>query len=528
MAEVNDLNVTDASNTARFPENMAPSAVNNGARALEGLLARWHKDTNGSLSTAGSSNAYTIASPNRTISAYYDGLMLCFEASFSNTGAATLNVNGVGAATIKKHHDQDLASGDIESGGKYLVVYDSGDATWQLLTALGNAPSLSSPVTTRGDIITGDGSGNEQRVAVGSSGQYLRSDGTDPGWASIALSDLPNIALGNLSNVGTATPTSGHVLTGNGSSWNNAAASTTPGDGTVTQAKLATTTEELSNSDASGGVQTQFSSMGTYGFYPEVKRGSGSNLIAVTSVGVAASYPTTVNVYQRHVLFGGNAGVAKYVRCRYVTACPPYDMGDGFVPLFAYVLLSSTGEILATDIATDPAWAHNGPTNIVPQFEDRYARKWRFNAINPGFDARAEHIDADLAAEWSRRRRLVRDLDGDLFERVARHDDEPKAFRALARDLEGHGLELVEIDTAYKQRDMARHPGPWVEHRPEGTRVVMLDPVGEVTWQLLEWHEAAEDESVATLLHEGHLRLDNEGLNRATPPGVRAVGVRWR
>ena len=29
-AEINDLETVDASNTARFPENMAPSAVNDG------------------------------------------------------------------------------------------------------------------------------------------------------------------------------------------------------------------------------------------------------------------------------------------------------------------------------------------------------------------------------------------------------------------------------------------------------------------------------------------------------------------
>jgi hypothetical protein len=44
VAEIHDLNTTDASNTGRFPENMAPSAVNNGARALEGLIARFYTD----------------------------------------------------------------------------------------------------------------------------------------------------------------------------------------------------------------------------------------------------------------------------------------------------------------------------------------------------------------------------------------------------------------------------------------------------------------------------------------------------
>ena len=139
MAEINDLNVTDASNTARFPENQTPGSVNNGARALEGLLARWHKDTNASVIATGSSNAYVVAA-NQTLSAYYDGLVIGFEANHSITGTATLNVDSVGAKTIKKHHDQNLASGDIESGQKVIVVFDSTADAWQMVSQLANGP----------------------------------------------------------------------------------------------------------------------------------------------------------------------------------------------------------------------------------------------------------------------------------------------------------------------------------------------------------------------------------------------------
>jgi len=53
MSEINDLTVTDASNTARFPEGMRVNAINDSARELEGLIARWYKDTNGSVAVAG-------------------------------------------------------------------------------------------------------------------------------------------------------------------------------------------------------------------------------------------------------------------------------------------------------------------------------------------------------------------------------------------------------------------------------------------------------------------------------------------
>jgi len=72
---------------------------------------------------AEASDAYAIAIdpvPPR----YFAGVMFLFTANTANTGAATLNVNTMGAKTIKKLHDQDLATGDIEAGQVVVVVYD--------------------------------------------------------------------------------------------------------------------------------------------------------------------------------------------------------------------------------------------------------------------------------------------------------------------------------------------------------------------------------------------------------------------
>lgn len=58
------------------------------------------------------------------ISAYATGQVFVFSANTANTGAATLNVNAKGEKTIKKHNDQDLEDGDIESGSIVIVCYD--------------------------------------------------------------------------------------------------------------------------------------------------------------------------------------------------------------------------------------------------------------------------------------------------------------------------------------------------------------------------------------------------------------------
>ena len=136
MAEVKDLNVTDASNTARFPENQAPSTVNNGARALEGMLARFYADTNGSISTSGSSSAYVLAA-SRTISTIAAGDSFIFKANHASTGATTIAIDGLATKSVKKLHDQAIAANDIESGSICHIVYDG--TNFQLISSLASS-----------------------------------------------------------------------------------------------------------------------------------------------------------------------------------------------------------------------------------------------------------------------------------------------------------------------------------------------------------------------------------------------------
>lgn len=67
------------------------------------------------------------------ITAYVAGQRYHFKAGGTNTGAATINFNSVGAAAIKKGPDgaAALAAGDITTGGTYSVIYDG--TNFQLL-----------------------------------------------------------------------------------------------------------------------------------------------------------------------------------------------------------------------------------------------------------------------------------------------------------------------------------------------------------------------------------------------------------
>lgn len=82
---------------------------------------------------SGSNDAYAV-SLDPAVTSYAAGLAVRFKANTVNTGPATLNVNGLGAKTIRKFFNQDLASGDIPAGGIVTVVYDG--TNFQLQTVV--------------------------------------------------------------------------------------------------------------------------------------------------------------------------------------------------------------------------------------------------------------------------------------------------------------------------------------------------------------------------------------------------------
>ena len=68
-----------ADNTINWAEGMAPSAVNDSARAMMARLAEWRDDISGTIATAGTSTAYTVASNQGFDSlAHLGGAMIAF------------------------------------------------------------------------------------------------------------------------------------------------------------------------------------------------------------------------------------------------------------------------------------------------------------------------------------------------------------------------------------------------------------------------------------------------------------------
>ncbi|WP_199614424.1 hypothetical protein [Paenibacillus alkalitolerans] len=74
--------------------------------------------------TTGSSNIYAITL-NPAPTSYVDGMGVVIKPNATNTGASTLNVNGLGAKPIKKQNGDDLSSWDFRLDTIYTLRYSA-------------------------------------------------------------------------------------------------------------------------------------------------------------------------------------------------------------------------------------------------------------------------------------------------------------------------------------------------------------------------------------------------------------------
>lgn len=150
MADISQSNwsETDASNNQASPNGwtsstMLPSQVEPTARGMMGAIKRFWNRINGTVTSAGTNTVtltYAVAP-----AAYVTGEGYTFKAGGTNTGAATLNVNGLGAKAIQ-YQGAALAGNEIVIGRMAIVVYDG--TQFQLINS-------QTPGTTAGGDLSG-------------------------------------------------------------------------------------------------------------------------------------------------------------------------------------------------------------------------------------------------------------------------------------------------------------------------------------------------------------------------------------
>ena len=90
------------------------------------------------FTVGGTANAITLAVPEETLwQSYGDGQMIQWIQNGTNTGATTMNVNGIGTASVVLNTGEALVGGELVNGRPYVAVHDG--TNFVLMTPMGMA-----------------------------------------------------------------------------------------------------------------------------------------------------------------------------------------------------------------------------------------------------------------------------------------------------------------------------------------------------------------------------------------------------
>lgn len=190
MAELADLAVLDANNTARWPEGQTVPSLNDAGRALEGLVARGWRDRSGYTLSTGTGSAYTITT-NASYPAHAAGMVFLFRAHVVCAAAPTVTINALTAKTLTRQGGGAIQAADIAASQQVLAAYNTALDCYECIGIGDGAPVAPSytvaglPTGSAGRIAfatngrkNGEGSGSGTGVLVFHDGTAWRASDT--------------------------------------------------------------------------------------------------------------------------------------------------------------------------------------------------------------------------------------------------------------------------------------------------------------------------------------------------------------
>lgn len=244
---------------------------------------------------------------------------------------------------------------------------------------------------------------------------------------------------------------------------------------------------------------------GEYGFYPQIRAGTSSGTPVSAYIWDQVNASTLGTSYRTVISLIGSVApaITMFAQQRYITASPPYNIGDGEIPLFVFLLYRS-GKIISTYVAQDPPWAYNGPTDI------------------RGFDKRVLIDDGKggrLKSKVIRMRKVVEKQF--TLNHVKTKQITMKEY--VNQEVIEEWIPVDDTDQSFKNSDMDLIPHPFMGME-EGDTVVILEPTA--TEKLLQVHNSSDD--ISELIEEGYLEIDNKVSNSKTPFGVSSHKFKWK
>lgn len=155
--------------------------------------------------TAAGTNTITCTSPSAAATAYVDGMTVSFIAANSITGAATLNLDGLGARSITTAAGVAVGSGDIVSGTLYTLEYRTTGTQWRVVSSGSSGGGGGAAVGADYLQLSANATNTAERVFTAGTGLT----GTDAGANStytLAISDAELLAIAGLTSAADRLP----------------------------------------------------------------------------------------------------------------------------------------------------------------------------------------------------------------------------------------------------------------------------------------------------------------------------------
>lgn len=133
-------NNATADATQNWQEGMAPSQINDSARAMMASVAKFRDDISGSILTTGTSTAYIVSS-NQDFDtlADFNRKIIAFTPHVTNgNGPVTMTVDGFANLPLRSAPNAELLSGVLIEGTPYVALFNSTDGALYLQGFFGN------------------------------------------------------------------------------------------------------------------------------------------------------------------------------------------------------------------------------------------------------------------------------------------------------------------------------------------------------------------------------------------------------
>lgn len=319
--------LTAASNDAadsiiNWRENQLPDTVNDSNRAMMKRIAELREDLTGGLVTTGTQPAYVVAT-NAAFDTLANGRFITVRVHATNTtGAATLNVNALGAKAIRKFGtsgDLPMGVGDLQLNGLYQFMYstsaNAGAGGWIVSNpsigtgggfASGTSMLFMNATAPVGWTISTTHNNKALRIVSATGG----ASGGTTAFTSVFASRTP--AGTNTATVLTDAMLSSHTHTQTGSfASGNVSADHTHAISGTTSGVSANHTHSVANQNASG-LQWGGGSFGPVALTAAGNTGANSvnhtHTFADTSGGISANHTHTTTISGQTGITGGDTG----------------------------------------------------------------------------------------------------------------------------------------------------------------------------------------------------------------------------